>query len=199
MRPAKGQRMKISIILWCAWYVYWIVSARHRVRNTPDAPAKHEPFAGRLVYMIILILGFVLLFGRVRMPHGQMRLWNASRISDALGLSIQAIGLAFSVWARRALGRNWSARVTIGAKQELIVAGPYRIVRHPIYSGLLFALIGTAIIAGNLNALVGFLLILASVLIKLQREESALRDHFGEAYAEYAARVPTLIPRWPAA
>ena len=191
--------MKISIILWCAWYVYWIVSARHRVRNTPDAPAKHEPFAGRLVYMVILILGFVLLFGRLRIPYGQMRLWSASRIADALGLAIQAIGLAFSVWARRALGKNWSARVTIGAKQELIVAGPYRIVRHPIYSGLLFALIGTAVIAGNLNALVGFLLILVSVVIKLGREESALREHFGEAYADYARRVPALVPGWPTA
>jgi len=191
--------MKISIILWCAWYVYWIVSARHRIRNTPDAPAKHESFAGRLVYMVILILGFVLLFGRVRMPYGQLRLWNASRISDALGVSIQAIGLAFSVWARRALGKNWSARVTIGAKQELIVAGPYRIVRHPIYSGLLFALMGTAVIAGNLNALAGFLLILVSVLIKLGREESALRQHFGEAYADYARRVPALVPGWPTA
>ena len=191
--------MQISIILWCAWYVYWIVSARHRVRNTPEAPAKHEPFAGRLLYMVILILGFVLLFGRVRMPHGQMRLWNASRISDALGLSIQAIGLAFSVWARRALGKNWAARVTIGAKQELIVAGPYRIVRHPIYSGLLFALIGTAVIAVNLNALAGFLLILVSVVIKLRREESALREHFGEAYADYASQVPALVPGWPTA
>ena len=191
--------MKISIILWCAWYVYWIVSARHRVRNTPDAPAKHESFAGRLVYMVILILGFVLLFGRVRMPYGQMRLWSASRISDALGLAIQAIGLAFSVWARRALGKNWAARVTIGAKQELIVAGPYRIVRHPIYSGLLFALIGTAVIAVNLNALAGFLLILVSVVIKLRREESALREHFGEAYADYASQVPALVPGWPTA
>ena len=191
--------MKISIILWCAWYVYWIVSARHRIRNTPDAPAKHESFAGRLVYMVILILGFVLLFGRVRMSYGQMRLWSASRISDALGLAIQAIGLAFSVWARRALGKNWAARVTIGAKQELIVAGPYRIVRHPIYSGLLFALIGTAVIAVNLNALAGFLLILVSVVIKLRREESALREHFGEAYADYASQVPALVPGWPTA
>ena len=191
--------MQISIILWCAWYVYWIVSARHRVRNTPEAPAKHEPFAGRLLYMVILILGFVLLFGRVRMPYGQMRLWSASRISDALGLAIQAIGLAFSVWARRALGKNWAARVTIGAKQELIVAGPYRIVRHPIYSGLLFALIGTAVIAVNLNALAGFLLILVSVVIKLRREESALREHFGEAYADYASQVPALVPGWPTA
>jgi protein-S-isoprenylcysteine O-methyltransferase Ste14 len=191
--------MKISIILWCAWYVYWIVSARHRVRNTPDAPAKHESLGGRLVYMVILILGFVLLFGRVRMPYGQMRLWSASRISDTLGLAIQTIGLAFSVWARRALGKNWSARVTIGARQELIIAGPYRIVRHPIYSGLLFALIGTAIIAGNLNALAGFLLILVSVLIKLRREESALREHFGETYVDYARCVPALVPGWPTA
>ena len=89
--------------------------------------------------------------------------------------------------------------ITIGAKQELIVAGPYRIVRHPIYSGLLFALMGTAVIAGNLNALAGFLLILVSVLIKLGREESSLRQHFGEAYADYARRVPALVPGWPTA
>ena len=191
--------MQISVILWASWYLYWIISARHRVRDTPDAPAKREPLAGRLVYTALMIIGFALLFGRLPMPYRALRLWSVSRISEGIGLSIQAIGLAFSVWARRTLGENWAARVTIGARQELVVLGPYRIVRHPIYSGLLFAIFGTAIIAGNFGALIGFILILVSVLIKLRREESALREHFGVAYADYARRVPGLVPGWPTA
>ena len=74
------------------------------------------------------------------------------------------------------------------------MAGPYRLVRHPIYTGLLCAVMGTAIVMGKVSSFIGFALIVVSVLIKLQREETALREHFGGAYIEYAQKVPQLLP-----
>ena len=191
--------MNISATLWAAWFVFWMLSARRRVRDTVEAPAKHEPLIGRLVYLTTMVIGFGLLFSRIPIPYRGLRLWAASRLSLLLGLAIQITGLAFAIWARRELGANWAARVTIGARQELVVLGPYRIVRHPIYSGLLLAILGTAIISGALSAAIGFVLILLSVLMKLRREEPALRRHFGEAYADYARKVPGLVPGWPTA
>ena len=176
-----------------------MLSARRRVRDTVEAPAKHEPLIGRLVYLTMMVIGFGLLFSRIPIPYREFRLWAASRLSLLLGLAIQIAGLAFAIWARRELGTNWAARVTIGARHELVVLGPYRIVRHPIYSGLLLAILGTAIISGALSAAIGFVLILLSVLMKLRREEPALRRHFGEAYADYARKVPGLVPGWPTA
>jgi len=191
--------MNISATLWAAWFAFWIVSARRRVRDTAEAPARHEPIIGRLVYLTMMVIGFGLLFSRIPIPYRELRLWAASRLSLVAGLAIQITGLAFAIWARRELGTNWAARVTIGARQELVVLGPYRIVRHPIYSGLLFAILGTVIISGALSAAIGFVLILLSVLMKLRREESALREHFGSAYMDYAGHVPALVPGWPTA
>jgi protein-S-isoprenylcysteine O-methyltransferase Ste14 len=195
----KAEGMNISATLWAAWFAFWILSARRRVRSTEEAPAKREPLVGRLVYLTAMVIGFGLLFSRLPMPYRALRLWAPSRLSLVLGLAVQVTGLAFAIWARRELGTNWAARVTIGARQELVMLGPYRIVRHPIYSGLLFAILGTVILSGSISAAIGFLLILLSVLMKLRREEPALRQHFGEAYANYARKVPGLVPGWPTA
>ncbi len=79
----------------------------------------------------------------------------------------------------------------------MVVRGPYRVVRHPIYSGGLMAVLGTAIVSGHLRAFLGFTLVVVGISIKILREERALRHHFGGAYEEYARRVPGLVPGWP--
>ena len=185
---------KLSSILWGIWFAYWVVSARHRVRDTAQAPLKRESAGGRLFYQLLMTAGFLLMFWRVRLPYVGFRLWPEIRPMLALGLAIQVLGLLFAVWARRVLGANWSARVAIGAEQFLVFGGPYRFVRHPIYSGLLLALIGSVLVIGNGQAVLGFGLIMVSILIKIRREEAALRAHFGEAYEEYVRRVPGLMP-----
>jgi protein-S-isoprenylcysteine O-methyltransferase Ste14 len=188
--------MKLSLILWAAWYVYWIVSARHRVRGTDTTAVKREPWAGRVFYLAFILAGFVLLFRQRPLPYLQERLWPSTGAWLAGGLAAQATGLAFAIWARSTLGENWAGRITVGATQELVIRGPYRLVRHPIYSGLLVGILGTAVITGELRAFLGFLLVLAGVLIKIRREEAALQLHFGGAYQEYARRVPGLVPVW---
>jgi protein-S-isoprenylcysteine O-methyltransferase Ste14 len=180
--------MNVSVIFWLVWYAYWIVSARHRVRDTGTAPVKREPLGGRLLYLVFILAGFVLVFLHRPLPYVQERLWPSAGAWLVAGLLLQASGLAFAIWARYTLGKNWAGRVTIGAEQQLVIRGPYRLVRHPIYSGLLLGVLGTAVVVGLVHAFVGFLLVLAGVLLKLRREEAALRQHFGDAYDEYARR-----------
>jgi protein-S-isoprenylcysteine O-methyltransferase Ste14 len=189
--------MRIIWALWFVWYLYWAVSARNRIRSTDTSEARRESGIGRLIYMGLMIAGFVLLAWQVPQPFLGKRLWPSAGVWLSVGLGIEAAGLVFAVWARRTLGKNWTARITTGGTQELIIRGPYKIVRHPIYSGLLFAILGTAIVIGQVRGFVGFLIVLIGVLIKLRREETALRRHFGSGYRDYAKQVPALVPGWP--
>jgi protein-S-isoprenylcysteine O-methyltransferase Ste14 len=114
-------------------------------------------------------------------------------VSYAIGLIMVAAGLGFSVWARVYLGRNWSAVVTIKQDHELVRGGPYGLVRHPIYSGLLFALLGTAVAIGEWRGLVAFAAITVGFLIKMRVEERFMDESFGEQYARYRREVAALI------
>jgi len=181
-------------MLWIVWWAYWVISARKRIQSSQQAEAKREPRLGRLGYLGLMIAGFVLLFLKAEPINLQHPTWPTFSTRLIAGLSIQIAGLAFAIWARRTLGKNWTGRITTGGTQELVMRGPYRLVRHPIYSGLLFAVLGTAIVMGKIHAYIGFALIVVSVLIKLRREEIALREHFGGAYVEYAQQVPLLLP-----
>jgi len=110
------------------------------------------------------------------------------------GAIITFAGLAFTAWARTVLGRNWSAVVTIRQDHHLIRTGPYRWVRHPIYSGLLLAMLGTAISVGLLRGLAGTLIGLAAFRMKASLEEAFLTEQFGPEYIEYKKKVKALIP-----
>ncbi len=103
-------------------------------------------------------------------------------------------GFAITIWARLALAGNWSATVTLKQDHELISRGPYRLVRHPIYSGLLLAAFGTALPREDLRAVVALALILLAILRKAAIEEVKLSQHFGDAYRDYRRRTKALIP-----
>ena len=94
------------------------------------------------------------------------------------------------------LGRNWSAAVTVKAGHELVTTGPYAIVRHPIYAGLLLAFIGTAVARGDLGAVAAVVLVGWAFRRKTRLEERWMREQFGAAYEAYARRVPALFPWW---
>ena len=112
-----------------------------------------------------------------------------------LGLVLVALGLAFSVAARIWLGRNWSSMVTLKRDHELIRSGPYRWVRHPIYTGLLLAVLGSAIALGEWRGLIALALIIAAFLRKISIEERFLAPQFGAAYRGYRDEVPALLPQ----
>ena len=111
-----------------------------------------------------------------------------------LGAAITIAGFLFAVWAREHLGRNWSRSVTIKQGHELITTGPYAMVRHPIYTGILTGFLGMAIAISQVRGFIVFVLIFLVFWIKLRMEEQWLRSQFGETYATYAHQTAALVP-----
>jgi protein-S-isoprenylcysteine O-methyltransferase Ste14 len=104
------------------------------------------------------------------------------------------LGAAIAIWARIILGQNWSARVTLKVGHELIRSGPYRYVRHPIYTGMLLAMIGTAMVAGEWRGAAAVALSIIAFCLKAQREEQFMVTEFGETYHEYRSQTGFLVP-----
>jgi protein-S-isoprenylcysteine O-methyltransferase Ste14 len=102
--------------------------------------------------------------------------------------------LILALWARRTIGANWSGIVTLKRDHELVTGGPYRYVRHPIYSGILAMFLATALAVGRAGGFMGFVLCFASFWIKLRQEEALMMRHFPERYPAYRARVKALVP-----
>ena len=177
--------------VWSAWALYWLLAATGTKRTQ-----RREPFASRLTYMLALVAGGLLIawhrssWGRALDLH----LWPSSALPYCLGLLVLVAGLAFSVWARVHLGGNWSGNVTVKEGHELIRTGPYRYVRHPIYTGILTGVLGTAICAGTLRAALGLAMIAAAFIVKLRAEERFMRETFPGQYEKYREEVPALIP-----
>lgn len=140
-----------------------------------------------------IYLGFFLIFhGNI---HGVVSgRWTGQPAVQYCGSALTAIGLLFSVWARVHLGRNWSGIITLKEGHRLIRTGPYRLVRHPVYTGLLLAVIGSAMAVGTWDALFGVAIILLALLLKLRREETLLTTQFGEEYRAFKRETPALVP-----
>lgn len=170
--------------------VLWIFAAFSTKRTV-----YRESTVNRLRYMVLLILGYVVTVYARRFPFPlSLRILPADGIVGWSGAILCAAGLIFALWARVTLGRNWSGVVTLKENHELIERGPYAIVRHPIYTGLLVMFLATAIALGRVGGLVGVILVVVSFWIKLRDEEKLMRTQFGDAYSDYQHRVKRLIP-----
>jgi protein-S-isoprenylcysteine O-methyltransferase Ste14 len=181
---------RLILGLWVAWALYWFVSALRA-----KATVRREAPSSRYLYVVLGITGGLLIgWPTDRGAWLAQRLWPPSPTSYWIGVALLCAGLAFSVWARAVLGRNWSGAVTVKEGHELIRSGPYAYVRHPIYTGLIAALLGTAVTIGNVRAFLGVALIVASFLRKLRTEEHFMRETFPGEYQRYSAEVPALIP-----
>ena len=108
--------------------------------------------------------------------------------------SYASVDSRFVLWARATLGRNWSGTVTLKENHEPIVRGPYRLVRHPIYTGLLAMLMATAIQQAHIAGMIGLILVFVSFWIKLSDEEELMRKQFPNQYAAYQQRFRRIIP-----
>ena len=176
-------------VFWVAFFVYWQVMAIN-VKKTE----RLESAASRLMRMLLFVAGVVLISFRLPAAWLNLQLWPQGLVSFWTGFGITLAGLLFCVWARVHLGRNWSRSVTVKQDHELIVTGPYALVRHPIYSGLLLALAGTVLAVGQLRAVLGLAPIAISLWYKLRLEEKWMREQFGAKYEEYRNRVAALAP-----
>jgi len=175
--------------IWGVWCVYWVVAAYFT-----SAAKTREGLGGQIAYTVLLLGGFFLLFHDRDKALIFGRLYQ-SPIVEWFGLGITIAGLAFSVWARVHLGKYWSGVITLKEGHRLIRTGPYGMVRHPIYTGLILAAIGSAIANGSGDALLSLIPIVAGLGIKIVREERLLAGQFGEEYAQYRRQVPALVPR----
>jgi protein-S-isoprenylcysteine O-methyltransferase Ste14 len=175
---------------WEALGLVWLVGlafTKRTVRSQPTGP--------RIFYLALAMLGFFML-GSDLFDAG----WLGQRFLPAdprvriAGLIVTIAGCLFAVWARITLGSNWSGRATVKAGHELIVTGPYALARHPIYTGLLVAAVGTGLVSGKIRSLLGFVLIVLALTIKMSQEERLMVQTFPAAYPAYRRRVKALIP-----
>jgi protein-S-isoprenylcysteine O-methyltransferase Ste14 len=178
--------------IWLLWLILWLVLAL-----TAKITVRRQRALPRLLNLALLCGAAALLTGpfvpvpwlTVRvLPGAQWKIWCA------LGAALTLFGVLFTVWARLYLGRNWSAVAAVKADHELITRGPYRWVRHPIYSGLLLAFIGTALADGQWRGVLAVALALVAVAHRIIVEERFMRQEFGTEYDTYARQVRALVP-----
>ena len=181
----------VILYLWDAWIVSWILAALWA-----DRPTGRLDIRRQALHWAITLVGFALLLG---VPadgrYGPGIHWE---ISPAVGwalFGLSALGLGFCWYARIHLGRLWSASVTRKADHHIVESGPYGLVRHPIYTGLIGAAVATGVLRGTLIAVSGAVLVALGFWIKARLEEQFLAREVGaQAYADYCRRVPMLVP-----
>lgn len=178
------------LALWALWVLSWLVAALWTNRTEGRPQLRLE-----LAYRAMQLAAVVLLIVPNRRLH-VLRLWHLGRSGAWACVALVALGMALAWWARIHLGRLWSGHITRKADHKVVDTGPYALVRHPIYTGLLLALAATAVLKGTPIALAGLVLFGFSFYLKARVEERWLRQQLGaQAYADYQHRVPMLLPR----
>jgi protein-S-isoprenylcysteine O-methyltransferase Ste14 len=176
-------------LLWLVWLIYWGLSARD------VKPSRwHESLGSQLRWRAPLILAGIILAAPRWLPRVLTRRFlPASGVLPPIGAVLVAAGLGLAVWARRHLGRNWSAQVQVKEDHSLIRTGPYRRVRHPIYTGILLAFLGMALAIGEWRGVVAVLFAIGSFAMKAKVEERQMLNVFPE-YDHYRRESAALIP-----
>jgi len=183
--------MTVCAYLWGAWLAIWLLWALRSKRTQ-----RQESVSSRLSYSIITVAAFWLMFsGDVSQGWLRTRLFAANIWTQALGIAITAAGLGFALWARAYLGANWSSAVSVKVGHELVRSGPYRWVRHPIYSGMILAMLGTALERHQVRGLIAVVLLYIGFKIKSKIEEQTMAATFGTQYAEYTNTTGAIMPR----
>ena len=177
-----------TLIAWGVFIISWIAAAFWADR-TEKRPARREEW----LYRGLTVAGAFLLFrGGVASASAAHRIWALGG-GDWAMFALVVAGFAFAWWARLHLGRLWSSSVTKKADHRVVDTGPYGLVRHPIYTGLLLSIAATAGQLGTAAAVAGVLAFLAGFWIKARLEERFLRAELGEGdYDAYRRRVPML-------
>jgi len=180
--------LSLNAWIWIVWFLYWLAAA-YFVQATKAS----EGMLGRMQHLVPLLGGFALIFNDPAHPLIYGR-WHHSAAGAYAADALTAAGLLIAVWGRLHLGRYWSGMVTLKEGHRLIRTGPYRFVRHPLYTGFIAAVLGSTLAAGTGDALAGFVVILIAYLIKLRREEALLTREFGDEYLRFKKEVPALVP-----
>ena len=182
--------LNIISACWILFAVIWLLAAFATKQSV-----YRESRVQRMRYVIPILLGGFLLAKGHRLsdplnhrviPHVEALAWTGAVLCIA--------GFAFCIWARFTLGRNWSGVVTLKRGHELISDGPYALVRHPIYTGLLTMFVATVIVLGHVAGIIAMPFVFVSLWIKLRYEEKLMLKQFPNEYAAYQQRVKRIIP-----
>jgi protein-S-isoprenylcysteine O-methyltransferase Ste14 len=183
---------QIELIPWYFFGAYWAITWL-RVKRTKTA----EPLVDRLATLGPMVLAFLLLFsGSLRVWPLRLRFLPAEEWIAWSGVALTSVGVAVAIWARYCIGQYWSARVTLKEEHRLIRSGPYGFVRHPIYTGMLLAAMGTALVIGEWPGVLAVVVIWAAHSRKALREERLMTAEFGDEYAAYRQSTGFLFPRF---
>ena len=180
-------------MLWVGFAVSWLAAAMWSARTE-----KRAGIGAELSYRIVLLIGGLLFLVPAHGYVGPLRLWHVTLVEAWICVGLIASGFALSWWARIHLGSLWSSQITKKAGHRVIDTGPYRVVRHPIYTGILLAVLGTAAAKGTILGLGAAVVITFGLWLKARLEERWLRQELEpEAYDAYRRRVPMLVPFGP--
>ena len=175
---------------WMTFCVIWLLAAAFTKRSV-----YRETNVQRLRYWLLLIVAYLLLTrGHWLTYPFNVRVIPATVFVQWIAAVLCMAGLAFCLWARATLGRNWSGTITLKEEHELIDRGPYRLVRHPIYTGMMAMILATALVSGYLSGIIAMLLAFLSFWIKLSAEEKLMLQQFPDQYQFYRRRVKCIIP-----
>jgi len=180
-------------VVWITFLLYWqIIWARTAKTKTTE---RLEPAASRILRTFAFLIAIILLsVPGIPLRWLYLQLWPSGLWAFWIGAAVTVAGLLFAVWARQHLGSNWSRAVTIKQGHELITSGPYAVVRHPIYTGILTGFLGTAIALSQVRGFIAFAVVFLALRAKFRMEEEWMRSQFGETYAAYAHKTAALVP-----
>ena len=188
--PSYSSALHFIAACWLAFVSVWLAASVSTKRTV-----YREGAGERARYWLLLLIAYVLLTQGRRFPYPlSLIIIPQTALSGWIGAALCACGLALAIWARLILGRNWSGVVTLKEDHELVQRGPYRFVRHPIYTGLQGMFLGTAIAFGHFAAFIAVPLVFVSFWIKLSQEERLMLKQFPDDYPDYQRRVKRIIP-----
>lgn len=176
--------------LWTAWFIVWLLWAFQSKRTY-----QRESLGSRMSYTIFVWAAMYLMFFAKNLgSEWQSEIFTYRPWAGWMGVATTVLGFTFTLWARFTLGRNWSGTVTIKVAHELVRTGPYHYVRHPIYTGMIVAMAGTALARDQWKGIAAVILLWLAFSIKRLKEEQFMRQTFGVQYDDYARTTGAIIP-----
>ena len=176
---------------WAVFILYWAISMRGIKKDIGGANAWRRSALARIVIIVCVFAGVYFLDSR--QWFGLSYNENTGIAAQSIGAILCCAGIALAIWARRNLGTNWSGAPSVKEGHELVTFGPYRFVRHPIYTGIIAAFLGSALVGGP-TWLILFLIMGGMFIWRIRIEEGFMMQLFPGQYPEYKKRTKALIP-----
>jgi protein-S-isoprenylcysteine O-methyltransferase Ste14 len=176
---------------WIVFGLYWLIAARRvKAARTTEWPAY------RVFRLLLLAITFALLFAKwTGVGFLGRRVFPQKQVLPSFGFGLALAGMALAVWARVSLGQYWSDKIVLKVDHRLVRSGPYARMRHPIYSGVLLGVAGSAVVVDQWRGVLAFVLLLTNYMVKAKREDQILAEAFPLDFAAHEKNAGFLLPR----